>query len=69
MANEEIKLRALAVEVRLAQVNYFANRTKENLIRSKGAERALDVELFGEPLTVKRLKNITEIKNDKDRAD
>lgn len=60
----EAWLRMLATEVRLAQVAYFANRTQENLIRSKGAESRLDKELFGEPLTMKRMKQITESRSD-----
>ena len=51
----ETLLRSLCIAVRLAQVDYFANRCQQALIRSKGAESRLDKELFGQPLKPRML--------------
>lgn len=51
----EAYLRSLCLAVRLAQVEYFATRSQESLIRSKGAESRLDKELFGAPLKFKNM--------------
>lgn len=51
----ETFLRSLCVAVRLAQVEYFATRSKQALVRSKGAENRLDKDLFGAPLKFKEL--------------
>lgn len=51
----ETHLRSLCIAMRLAQVDYFATKGQQALVRSKGAESRLDKELFGAPLKFKTL--------------
>lgn len=50
-------LRSLCIEMRIAQVEYFANKSSEALVRAKTAEKRLDEALFGKAL---RWKDATE---------
>ena len=47
---ENLELRALATECRIAQNTYFSERTPDNLRRAKKAEDRLDKFLFGAAL-------------------
>jgi hypothetical protein len=50
LRRELMLLRSLIIEMRIAQVEYFATKDRAALIRSKAAEAKIDKEIFGKAL-------------------